>query len=139
RTRVFERFQRGGSADTSGGTGLGLAIARWAAGLHGGTVEVLDDPRSEAARDDRSSLIRVTLPDQPLQGSWRDVPHPLREIPHPHLESASENTVPSVRLSIAASLDREKAGDLRVSQQTQDPENPEFGPTQWLVDALHEQ
>src|SRR5690625_3129638 len=69
RTRVFERFQRGGSADTSGGTGLGLAIARWAAGLHGGTVEVLDDPRSEAARDDRSSLIRVTLPDQPPQGS----------------------------------------------------------------------
>jgi len=49
------------------------------------------------------------------------------------------NTVPSVRLSISASLDREKAGDLRVSQQTQDPENPEFGPNQWLVDALHEQ
>src|SRR5699024_10386227 len=48
-------------------------------------------------------------------------------------------TVPSVRLSISASLDREKAGDLRVSQQTQDPENPEFGPNQWLVDALHEQ
>src|SRR5699024_12610400 len=79
RTRVFERFQRGGSADTSGGTGLGLAIARWAAGLHGGTVEVLDDPRSEAARDDGSSLIRVTLPDQPPQGSWRDVPEPVRE------------------------------------------------------------
>src|SRR5699024_9784389 len=51
----------------------------------------------------------------------------------------SVNTVPSVRLSISASLDREKAGDLRVSQQTQDPENPEFGPNQWLVDALHEQ
>jgi len=69
RSRIFERFQRGGSADTSGGTGLGLAIARWAAGLHGGTVEVLDDPRSEAARDDRSSLIRVTLPDPPPRGS----------------------------------------------------------------------
>src|SRR5699024_12251678 len=63
RSRVFERFQRGGSADTSGGTGLGLAIARWAGGLHGGTIEVLDDPRSEHAREGRSSLIRVVLPD----------------------------------------------------------------------------
>lgn len=65
RYRVFERFQRGGSADGSGGTGLGLAIARWAAGLHGGTVEVLDDPRTETTGDGRSSLIRVTLPDPP--------------------------------------------------------------------------
>ena len=63
RSRVFERFQRGGYADNSGGTGLGLAIARWAVGLHGGTIEVLDDPRSELARDGRSSLIRVVLPD----------------------------------------------------------------------------
>src|SRR5699024_2361997 len=80
RTRAFGRFQRGGSADTSGGTGLGLASGRWAAGLHGGTVEVLDDPRSEAARagrtprgratlPDRPSLIRLTLPHQPPQGS----------------------------------------------------------------------
>lgn len=65
RSRVFERFQRGGYADSSGGTGLGLAIARWAVGLHGGTIEVLDDPRSEHARDGRSSLIRVELPDSP--------------------------------------------------------------------------
>ncbi|GAA1483368.1 sensor histidine kinase [Brachybacterium fresconis] len=63
RSRVFERFQRGGYADSSGGTGLGLAIARWAVGLHGGTIEVLDDPRTELARDGRSSLIRVVLPD----------------------------------------------------------------------------
>lgn len=63
RDRVFERFQRGGRADSSGGTGLGLAIARWAVGLHGGDIEVLDDPRSEQARAGRSSLIRVTLPD----------------------------------------------------------------------------
>ncbi|MGY5764921.1 sensor histidine kinase [Brachybacterium sp. DNPG3] len=62
RSRVFERFQRGGLADSSGGTGLGLAIARWAVGLHGGTIEVLDDPRRELAREGRSSLIRVTLP-----------------------------------------------------------------------------
>ncbi|MFC7456507.1 sensor histidine kinase [Brachybacterium sp. GCM10030267] len=62
RSRVFERFQRGGYADSSGGTGLGLAIARWAVGLHGGTIEVLDDPRTEVAEDGRSSLIRVVLP-----------------------------------------------------------------------------
>ena len=67
RSRVFERFQRGGYADSSGGTGLGLAIARWAVGLHGGTIEVLDDPRSQDTRDGRSSLIRVVLPgDAPL-------------------------------------------------------------------------
>lgn len=62
RARVFERFQRGGYADASGGTGLGLAIARWAVGLHGGTIEVLDDPRSRDTPDGRSSLIRVVLP-----------------------------------------------------------------------------
>lgn len=62
RARVFERFQRGGSPDSSGGTGLGLAIARWAVGLHGGTIDVADDPRAEAAHDGRSSLIRVVLP-----------------------------------------------------------------------------
>ena len=62
RSRVFERFQRGGYADSSGGTGLGLAIARWAVGLHGGTIEVLDDPRTEVDGDGRSSLIRVVLP-----------------------------------------------------------------------------
>ena len=63
RDRVFERFQRGGGSDTSGGTGLGLAIARWAVGLHGGRIEVIDDPRDELAVQGRSSLIRVTLPD----------------------------------------------------------------------------
>lgn len=38
----------------SGGTGLGLAIARWAATLHGGSIEVL--PAAQGAR------IRVILP-----------------------------------------------------------------------------
>ena len=41
RTRVFERFSRGGVAD-NGGTGLGLAIARWVVELHGGTIAVVD-------------------------------------------------------------------------------------------------
>lgn len=61
RSRVFERFERGGRPDGSGGTGLGLAIARWAVTLHGGTIEVMDDDRAPGA-DGRSSVIRVTLP-----------------------------------------------------------------------------
>lgn len=61
RERVFERFQRGGGSDGSGGTGLGLAIARWAVELHGGTIEVIDDPARER-ENDRSSVIRVHLP-----------------------------------------------------------------------------
>lgn len=65
RARVFERFQRGGRADSSGGTGLGLAIARWAVSLHGGAIAVLDDPRADRAREGRSSRIRVRLPAAP--------------------------------------------------------------------------
>jgi signal transduction histidine kinase len=53
RTRVFERFTRGG-ASGDGGTGLGLAIARWAVELHGGVVAVVGDPPG--------CRIRVTLP-----------------------------------------------------------------------------
>lgn len=55
RTRVFERFARGGGTSPSdGGTGLGLAIARWAVTLHGGVIAVVE---SEAG-----CLIRVDLP-----------------------------------------------------------------------------
>jgi signal transduction histidine kinase len=53
RERVFERFHRGG-AGGDGGTGLGLAIARWAVGLHGGTIEVADSAAG--------CRIRVVLP-----------------------------------------------------------------------------
>ncbi len=53
RERVFERFIRGGSTD--GGTGLGLAIARWAVGLHGGTIDVVGD--------EPGCRIRVLIPD----------------------------------------------------------------------------
>ncbi len=47
RERVFQRFTRGNAPGqtgrlSTGGTGLGLAIVRWAAELHGGTVEVAD-------------------------------------------------------------------------------------------------
>jgi signal transduction histidine kinase len=59
RQRVFGRFTRGNApAQTgqvsTGGTGLGLAIVRWAAELHGGTVQVADSPSG--------CRMRVTLP-----------------------------------------------------------------------------
>lgn len=46
RGKIFDRFERGTNGPatdgtTSGGTGLGLAIARWATGLHGGTLEAV--------------------------------------------------------------------------------------------------
>lgn len=49
RQRVFQRFTRGNAPaqtglQSTGGTGLGLSIVRWAAELHGGTVEVADTP-----------------------------------------------------------------------------------------------
>lgn len=60
RSRVFERFTRGERA-TQGGTGLGLAIARWVVELHGGTIEVADDP-PPVAGGQRGCRIRLTLP-----------------------------------------------------------------------------
>ncbi|MDP9183725.1 MAG: HAMP domain-containing histidine kinase [Actinomycetota bacterium] len=52
RSRVFERFHRGGTV--AGGTGLGLAIAKWAVEMHGGAIAVVGDQSG--------CLIRVTLP-----------------------------------------------------------------------------
>ena len=47
RNDIFRRYVKGaGRVGTgSGGTGLGLSIARWAAGLHVGTVKVVSDSR----------------------------------------------------------------------------------------------
>ena len=47
RSDIFRRFVKGktGPGTESGGTGLGLSISRWAAQLHGGTVNVVDDDR----------------------------------------------------------------------------------------------
>lgn len=47
RADIFRRFVKGNKriGTESGGTGLGLSIARWAAGLHNGTVKVVDDKR----------------------------------------------------------------------------------------------
>src|SRR5699024_7048375 len=128
RSRVFERFQRGGYADTSGGTGLGLALARWAVGLHGGTIEVLDDPRSEHARAGRSSLIRVVLPSTGA-GPWCRALHRACAGRAPGT-AHGEHLLP-LGWGHSVSPDREKAGDLRVSQQTQDSDSAEFGPNQW--------
>lgn len=61
REHVFGRFSRGNAplqtgAASTGGTGLGLAIARWAVGLHQGTIAVIDPPGDVGTR------IRVRLP-----------------------------------------------------------------------------
>jgi signal transduction histidine kinase len=62
RARIFDRFEQGSNrlavdGTTSGGTGLGLAIARWAAGLHGGTLDaVAPAPPSTGA------TLRLVLP-----------------------------------------------------------------------------
>ena len=47
RSDIFRRFVKGkaGPGTESGGTGLGLSIARWAAQLHGGTVDSCGDHR----------------------------------------------------------------------------------------------
>ncbi|MFD0704865.1 sensor histidine kinase [Alloscardovia venturai] len=48
RSDIFRRYVKGKHdhpGTQSGGTGLGLSISRWAAGLHGGTVQVVDDSR----------------------------------------------------------------------------------------------
>lgn len=64
RDKVFARFERGNTHSltgrSTGGTGLGLAIARWAVELHHGSIVVLEPP------SDRGTLIRVTLPTQPV-------------------------------------------------------------------------
>ncbi|GAA3560554.1 hypothetical protein GCM10022222_50380 [Amycolatopsis ultiminotia] len=64
RDRVFERFTRGERAP-DGGTGLGLAIARWAAELHGGTVEVVDEDPKPPPRTGRDRTDRQDHQDRP--------------------------------------------------------------------------
>jgi heavy metal sensor kinase len=57
RTRIFDRYERGGEPrpDDIGGSGLGLAIARWAAEVNGGHL------RLEKTGETGSSF-RITLP-----------------------------------------------------------------------------
>lgn len=59
RGQVFDRFARGNTPAITGqiptgGTGLGLAIVRWAADLHGGSIEVADS--------ESGCTMRLTLP-----------------------------------------------------------------------------
>ncbi|HET7388666.1 MAG TPA: ATP-binding protein [Nocardioidaceae bacterium] len=66
RGRVFERFSTDGSHD---GGGLGLSIARWVTDLHGGTIEVVDDPADLSPLHPAGAgcRIRVTVPDEAMQ------------------------------------------------------------------------
>jgi signal transduction histidine kinase len=69
RQRVFQRFTRGNAPaqtglESTGGTGLGLSIVRWAAALHGGTVEVADTPSG--------CTMRVMLPADGVQSPAAD-------------------------------------------------------------------
>ena len=45
------------------GHAVPVGLGHLAVGLHGGRIEVIDDPREKLALQGRSSLIRVTLPD----------------------------------------------------------------------------
>lgn len=72
RVKVFERFERGNAPDqrvgeSTGGTGLGLAIARWAVGLHGGTIAIAD------STPPLGTTVRVRLPTTgppPARSTW---------------------------------------------------------------------
>jgi signal transduction histidine kinase len=66
RTRIFDRYERGGEspADDIGGSGLGLAIAKWAVEVNGGQLRL--DRTS-----DTGSTFRITLPRVPAASSAR--------------------------------------------------------------------
>jgi len=57
RTRIFDRYDRGGSAepDAIGGAGLGLSISKWAVEAHGGRLTL--EPSNGVG-----STFRITLP-----------------------------------------------------------------------------
>jgi heavy metal sensor kinase len=63
RTRIFDRYERGGDdrASDVGGSGLGLAIAKWAVEVNGGHLSL--DPSSGSG-----STFRMTLPRVPAAG-----------------------------------------------------------------------
>lgn len=56
-SRIFDRFYRADKARTraAGGSGLGLSIARWIAGLHSGTLELVSSTPA-------GTIFRLTLP-----------------------------------------------------------------------------
>ena len=54
-TRIFERFERGVSAESFGGFGIGLFLARKIVEAHGGTIEA-------AAASGRGTVVTLTVP-----------------------------------------------------------------------------
>jgi signal transduction histidine kinase len=86
RQRVFERFARGNTPaitgqSSTGGTGLGLSIVRWAANLHGGTIEVADTPSGCTMRLELPAWRPAPYPTAPPSGSTGDGPSSPRETP----------------------------------------------------------
>jgi signal transduction histidine kinase len=84
RQRVFERFARGNTPavtgqSSTGGTGLGLSIVRWAANLHGGTIEVADTPSGCTMRLELPAWRPAPYPTAPPAGSTGDGPSSPRE------------------------------------------------------------
>ena len=55
RDEVFRAFRTGVHGE-GGGTGLGLAVAHWVTVLHGGRIQILDDPARPGC------VVRVELP-----------------------------------------------------------------------------
>jgi heavy metal sensor kinase len=57
RTRIFDRYDRGGNSrsDGTGGSGLGLAIAKWAVEVNGGQLSLENTNQT-------GSTFRITLP-----------------------------------------------------------------------------
>ncbi len=54
---IFEPFHRGDTSSTTAGTGLGLALVRQIAERHGGTVQVIDNPK-----DGRLNCFEIKIP-----------------------------------------------------------------------------
>jgi len=66
RTRIFDRYERGGEspANDIGGSGLGLAIARWAVEVNGGHLRLENSSNA-------GSTFRITLPRAPVGSAVR--------------------------------------------------------------------
>jgi signal transduction histidine kinase len=66
RTRIFDRYERGGESRSNdiGGSGLGLAIAKWAVEVNGGQLRL-------ESTNDTGSTFRITLPRAPVSSTGR--------------------------------------------------------------------
>ena len=66
RTRIFDRYDRGGEPGSKdiGGSGLGLAIAKWAVEVNGGHLRLENT-------NGTGSTFRITLPRAPAASTTR--------------------------------------------------------------------